>query len=175
MPNGPFKFWGQTFFSLISKRLETHFIRDNKFINNSIQTGCMEKVTGCWKHLSMISHAQKVERTQKSTLVTVWLDIANAYGSIPHKLIVFDLFRYDIAPQWIRLVENYYKGIFSKWFSESATSAWHRHQLGIFAGCTLSIIPTFYIILEYSLQFKVPKFTTNNTENCLSYVLSWMT
>ena len=112
----------------------------------------------------MISHAQKVERTQKSTLVTVWLDIANAYGPIPHKLIVFDLFRYDIAPQWIRLVENYYKGIFSKWFSESATSAWHRHQLGIFAGCTLSIIPTFYIILEYSLQFKVPKFTTNNTE-----------
>ena len=85
----------------------------------------------------------------------------------PHKLIVFALRRYGISPQWIRLVENYYKGIFSKSFSESATSAWHRHQRGIFAGCTLSIIlflAGMNIILEYSLQVKVPKFITNNTE-----------
>ena len=91
----------------------------------------------------------------------------NAYGSTPHKLIIFALGRYGVSPQWIRLVENYYKGIFSKSFSESATSAWHRHQQGIFAGCTLSIIlflAGMNIILEYCLQVKVPKFTTNNTE-----------
>ena len=67
----------------------------------------------------------------------------------------------------IRLVENYCKGIFSKSFSESATSVWHRHHQGIFAGCTLSIIvflAGMNIILEYSVQVKVPKFTTNNTE-----------
>ena len=87
--------------------------------------------------------------------------------SILHKLIIFPFRRYGVSPQWIRLVENYYKGIFSKSFSESATSAWHRHQRGIFAGCTLSIIlflAGMNIILEYCLQVKVPKFTTNNTE-----------
>ena len=92
------------------------------------------------------------------------MDIAKVYGSIPHKLIIFALHRY---PQWIRLFENYYKGIFSKSFSESATSPWHRHHWGIFAGCTLSIIlflAGMNIILEYSAQVKVPKFTTNNTE-----------
>ena len=115
----------------------------------------------------MVWHALKEARMQKSTLATIWLDIANAYGSIPHKLIIFALRRYGVSPQWIRLVENYYKGIFSKSFSESATSAWHRHQRGIFAGCTLSIIlflAGMNIILEYSLQVKVPKFTTNNNE-----------
>ena len=125
----------------------------------------MEKVRGCWEHLSMVWHALKEARTQKSTLATIWLDIANAYGSIPHKLIIFALRRYGVSPQWIRLVENYYKGIFSKSFSESATSAWHRNQRGIFSGCTPSIIlflAGMNIILVFASQ--VPKFTTNNTK-----------
>ena len=115
----------------------------------------------------MVWHALKEARTQKSTLATMWLDNANACGSIPHKLIVFALRRYGVSPQWVRLVQYFYKGIFSKSFSESATSAWHRHQRGIFAGCTLSIILSLAgmnIILEYSLHVKVPKFTTNSTE-----------
>ena len=125
----------------------------------------MEKIPGCWEHLSMVWHALKEERAQKSKLAIIWLDIANAYGSIPHKLIAFALHRYGVSPQWIRLIETCYKGIFRKSFSESATSAWHRHQRGIFAGCTLSIIlflAGMNIILEYSVQAGVPKFTTNN-------------
>ena len=114
----------------------------------------------------MVWHALKEVRATKSNLAVIWLDIANAYGSIPHKLIVFALHRYGVSPQWIRLIETYYEGIFSKSFSESATSAWQRHQRGTFAGCTLSIIlflAGMNIILEYSLQTRVPKFTTNNT------------
>ena len=126
----------------------------------------MEKIPGCWEHLSMVWHALKEARAQKSNLAIIWLDIANAYGSITHKLIAFALHRYGVSPQWIRLIETCYKGIFGKSFSESATSAWHRHQRGIFAGCTLSIIlflAGMTIILEYSMQARVPKFITNNT------------
>ena len=88
-------------------------------------------------------------------------------GSIPDKLIVFALYRHGVSLQWIRPVKNYYKGTFSKSFSESTTSAWHRHQWGIFSSCTLSIIlflAGMNIILQYSLQVRVPKFTTNNTK-----------
>ena len=126
----------------------------------------MEKIPRCWEHLSMVWHALKEARAQKSNLAVIQLDIANAYGSIPHKLIVFALHRYGVSPQWIRLIETYYKGIFSKSFSQSATSSQHRHQQGIFAGCTLSIIlflAGMNIILEYSMQARVPQFTTNNT------------
>ena len=49
----------------------------------------MEKIPGCWEHLSMVWHALKEARAQKSNLAIIWLDIANAYGSIPHKLIAF--------------------------------------------------------------------------------------
>ena len=91
-------------------------------------------------------------------------------GPSPHKLIVFALHRFGVSPHWIRLIETYYKTIFSKSFSESATSAWHRHQLGIFAGCTLSLIlflAGMNMILEYSVQARGPKFTTNNTASPL--------
>ena len=45
----------------------------------------MDKIPACWEHLSMtmIWHALKEASAQKSNLATIWLDIANAYGSIP--------------------------------------------------------------------------------------------
>ena len=74
----------------------------------------MEKIPGCSEHLSMVWHALKKARAKKSNLVVIWLDIANAYGSITHKLIVFALHRYGVSPQWFRLLVTYYEGIFSK-------------------------------------------------------------
>ena len=62
----------------------------------------MEKTRGCWEHVHMIWHALKKARAQESNLATTWLHIANAYGSIPRKLIVFALHRYGVSPQWIR-------------------------------------------------------------------------
>ena len=108
--------------------LETHLIPNNKFINSFIQNVCMEKISGCLKHCSIIWHALKKAQAQRSNLAITSFDIANAYGSIPHKLIVFALHRYGVCPQWIRFIETYYKGIFSKSFSQSATSPWHRNQ-----------------------------------------------
>ena len=98
---------GKLLFSLISKRLEAHLIANNSFINTSIQKGCMEKVPGCWEHMSTVWSALKEARSNKSDLATIWLDIANAYGSIPHKLIFFALKRYGVHDHWISLVQNY--------------------------------------------------------------------
>ena len=90
---------GKVFFSLVSKRLETHLISNNKIINKSVQKGCMEKVPGCWEHISMVWAALKEAKSKNLSLATVWLDIANAYGSIPHKLIIFALHRYGVSPK----------------------------------------------------------------------------
>ena len=114
---------GKLFFSLISRRLETHLISNNKFINKSVQKGCMEKVPGSWEHISMGWAALKEAKPKSLSLATIWLDIANAYGSIPHKLIIFALHRYGVSPKWIHLIETYYSGIFSKSFSQEAPSS----------------------------------------------------
>ena len=146
------------------RRLETHLINNNKFINKSVQKGCMEKVPGCLAHISMVWTTLKEVKFKNLSLATIWLDIANAYGSIPLKLITFALYRYGVSPKWIHLIETYYSGIFSKSFSLEAPSSWHRHQRGIFTSCTLSIILFLVrvnIILEYSLVATAPQFHLN--------------
>ena len=114
----------------------------------------MEKVPGCWEHISMIWAALKEAKSKKLSLATIWLDIGNAFGSIPYKLVIFAVHRYGVSPKWIHLIEMYYSGIFSKSFFQEAPSSWRWDQRGIFAGCTLPIIlfsAGTNIILEYSL------------------------
>ena len=113
----------------------------------------------------MVWAALKEARSNRTDLSTIWLDIANAYGSVPHRLIFFALERYGVHPKWISLIKSYYVGIYSKSFSEFAPSSWHQHLRGIFAGCTLSIIlflAGINIIIEYTLLSSAPNFITSN-------------
>ena len=50
--------------------------------------------------------ALKEARKIEANLATIWLDIANAYGSIPHKPIIFALQRYGIPPNWITITNE---------------------------------------------------------------------
>ena len=124
----------------------------------------MEKVPGCWEHVSMVWGPLKEACKTKTNLATIWFDIANAYRSVPHKLIIFVLQRYCTPPNWINLITLYYKGIYSKSSADSSRSGWHRHERGIFAGCTVSIILFLAgtnIILEYSIQTNASEFLSN--------------
>ena len=134
-------------------------------MSKSLQKGCMKKVPGCWEHISIVWAALKEAKSKNLTLATIWLDIANAYGSIPHKMIIFALHWYSGSRNWIHLIESYYSRIFSKSFSLEASNSWHRHQRGIFAACTLSIIlflAGLNIIPECSLVANRPHFHLNN-------------
>ena len=122
---------GKLFFSLVSNRLENHIITNNKLINSSIQKGCMEKIPGCWEHMSMVWNELKSSKAEHGNLAAVWLDIANAYGSVPHQLIFFALQRYGVPEHWINLIRNYYKGLWSISQSASAPSSWHHHLRGM--------------------------------------------
>ena len=83
----------------------------------------LEKFPGCWEHISMVWTALKEAESKNLSLSTIWLDIANAYGSIPHKLIIFALRRFGVSPKWIHLIKTYHSEIFSKLFSQEAPSS----------------------------------------------------
>ena len=59
----------------------------------------MEKVPGCWDHISMVLAALKQAKSKNLSLATTWPDIANASGSIPHKVIIFALHWYGVSPK----------------------------------------------------------------------------
>ena len=103
----------------------------------------------------MVWDALKSAKHDKTTLSGIWLDVANAYGSVPHRLIYFALRRYGVSEKWIQLIQFYYSGLWSKCFQEASPSSWHQHQRGIFIGCTVSIIlflAAINIIIEFTLN-----------------------
>ena len=115
----------------------------------------MDIVPGYWEHISMVWEGLKQANTLNKDIAAIWLDIADAYGSIPHQLIFLALRRYGISKSWISLIENYYEGLWSKSHDPSSSSSWHRHEKGIFAGCTISIIlflAGINVLLEYIQQ-----------------------
>ena len=59
----------------------------------------------------MVWAALKDARSKQRLLSITWLDLANAYGSVPHMLILFALRRYKVAKEWITLVIKYYNGL----------------------------------------------------------------
>ena len=115
----------------------------------------MENIPGFWEHIAMVWDGLKQARQQNRDIGTAWLDIENAYGSIPHQLIFFSLHRCGKSKPWLDKIRFYYFGLCSKSCSETAPSSWHQHMIGIFTGCTLSIILFLCgmnIIIEYALQ-----------------------
>ena len=155
---------GKIFFSLVSRRIFKHVVTKNGNVDKSIQKGCMEATPGCWEPMSMVWAALKESRVHKKSCATIWLDIANAYGSIPHELIFLALKRYGVSDHCITLIRNYYSGLWTKCFTDNCFSSWTCHERGIFAGCTLSIILFLCgmnIIIEYTLQADARNFITS--------------
>jgi len=82
-------------------------------------------------------------------------------------VLFFALERYGVSPHCIKLVKIYYTGLWSKCFSASSLSSWHRHERGIFAGCTLSIIlflSGINVPIEHVLNCDVQGFVTQGTK-----------
>ena len=73
----------------------------------------------------------------------MWLDTANAYGSIPHQQIFYLLKHYGVNPTWIEFLTSYYDGLWSKSFFIKAKSGWNKHFRRIFTWCTVPIILFF--------------------------------
>ena len=88
----------------------------------------MEKVPGCWEHISVVWDELKSRKTERSNIAAIWLDIANAYGSVPHQLLFFTLRRYGIPEHWVSLFIKYYEGLWSIGWSDSAPSSRHITQ-----------------------------------------------
>ena len=90
----------------------------------------MTKVPGCCE-----------QEPIKTSIAALWLNIANAYSSIPHQLILYSILlrANGINPTWIELT-FYYNVLWNTSIFTKATSGWYKHYRGIFTGYAVSII-----------------------------------
>ena len=118
----------------------TDFLVKNKFINTSLQKGGIPKVAGCLEHTAILSQLINEAKREKKNLVVTWLDIANAYGSIPHKVINAALEAAQVPEQMRNLVASYYNDVKIRFTTRDFTTEWQKLEKGIITGCTLSVI-----------------------------------
>lgn len=130
---------GKIFFSIVARRM-TEFLLSNNYIDTSVQKGGVPKVPGCIEHTEVVTQLIREARAGKGDLAVLWLDLANAYGSIPHKLVETSLDRHHVPGKIKDLILNYYSCFSLRVTSGTSTSAFHRLEKGIITGCTISVI-----------------------------------
>ena len=147
---------GRLFWSIFQTRL-ADFVIGNNYISNTIQKAFMEGVAGCIEHATIIAEMIKDAKQHQNALCLVWLDLANAYGSVNHMMIQFALKWYHIPREMIELIFNYYDQLFLQVHTEDWTSEWFQLAIGVAQGCTTS---TMIFNIAFQLLLDIHSFLT---------------
>ena len=141
---------GKIFFAVMAKRLTAYLTR-NGFIDTSVQKGGMPGMPGCLEHAAMIWEAIQRAKKEKLNLHVIWLDLANAYGSVPHQVIWLALNMYHVPDPMIQLLQNYFEDFQMRFTTKHYTTTWIPLEVGIAMGCTVSPI-LFVLVMQVILR-----------------------
>ncbi|GFN85219.1 reverse transcriptase [Plakobranchus ocellatus] len=141
---------GKIFFSVMASRL-TKYLTENGYINTSIQKCGIPGVSGCLEHATMIWEANQRAKSEKLNLDVVWLDLTNAYGSVPHEMIQLALRMYHVPEVIQVMLDDYFSGFRIRFSTNNYTTNWINLEVGIAMGCTISPI-LFAMAMEVILK-----------------------
>ena len=138
------------YMGILAKRTVT-YLQGNGYIDESVQKAGVPGIPGCIEHAYTIwDNIQEAKKT-KENLNVVWLDLANAYGSVPHELLMKAMEFFYIPQEVQEVMRNYYNSFQMRFSTEDFTTEWHRLEVGIAAGCTISVI-WFILVMEMLLR-----------------------
>ncbi|GFO32236.1 reverse transcriptase [Plakobranchus ocellatus] len=129
----------------------TKYLTENGYINTSVQKGGIPGVSGCLEHATMIWEAIQSAKSEKLNLDVVWLDLANAYGSVPHEMIQLALRMYHVPEVIQVMLHDYFSGFRMRFSTNNYTTNWINLEVGIAMGCTISPI-LFVMVMEVILK-----------------------
>ena len=127
---------GKIFFSVVAQRL-TSYLKKNDLIDVSVQKAGIPGFSGCLEHVGVIWQQIQAAKRQGRDLHVLFLDLANAFGSVPHSLI-WTAFKFFHVPEEVTaLLKNYFQDL-QFCITTDFTTSWQRLEMGIMAGCTIS-------------------------------------
>uniref|UniRef100_A0A3B3B355 Reverse transcriptase domain-containing protein n=1 Tax=Oryzias melastigma TaxID=30732 RepID=A0A3B3B355_ORYME len=141
---------GKIFFSVLAQRLLTYLQRNN-FVDTSVQKAGVQGFSGCLEHTNIIWHQIQTAKKERRDLHVVFLDLANAFGSVPHN-ILWTAFDYFSVPYKVtELIRNYFQDLQFCVTYENMTTNWQHLEIGIMAGCTISPL-AFVMAMEIVIR-----------------------
>lgn len=141
---------GKIFFSVVARRLTTYLER-NHFIDTSVQKAGIPGFPGCVEHTGMTWHQIQAAKRNGSDLHVVFLDLANAFGSVPHDLLWTSFSYFRVLDPITALVKAYFQDMQLCLTTAEYTTAWQHLEVGIMAGCTISLL-AFTMTMEVIIR-----------------------
>ena len=158
---------GKIFFGVLAKRMTT-FLLTNKYIDTTVQKAGIPGFPGCLEHAQMIWNSLMAAKRERKELHVVWLDLANAYGSVPHSLIKVAMQFFHIPEKVIDILMRYFGSAFMRFKMDSYITGWQRLEIGIMMGCVISPL-LFVMCMELILRGTAE--TTKGEETSDGYIL----
>ena len=162
---------GKLFFSVLSYRL-TNYMTTNHYIDTTVQKGFLPKVSGCIEHTYLLNEALKDAKRSRRQIIVTWVDLANAYGSVPHNLIQFALSWYHIPLHIRKLIFQYYEILKAMVSCPSWKTKFFNYSIGLFQGCVLSTIlfdTVFNLCLDFLKQVKNAGYSFKNVDLTITW------
>ena len=103
------------------------------------------------EHAQMIWNSLMTAKSEKKELHVVWLDLANAYGSVPHNCIRFALKFFHIPEKVAAILMQYFGNVFMRFTTTNYTMGWQALEVGIMMGCIVSPL-LFVMCMELILR-----------------------
>ena len=129
----------------------TSYVVDNGYVDASVQKGGIPGLPGSIEHTIDISQLIKEAKETRGDLAVIWMDLANGYGSVPHKLIETVLEHYHIPEKTARIVRDYLERIHLRFRVGDYITSWQRLEKGIVTGCTISVI-MFVMAMNFMIE-----------------------
>ena len=90
-------------------------------------------------------------KSEKLNFDVIWLDLANAYGSVPHQMIQLALRMYHVPEDIQVMLDDCFSGFRMKFSTIRYTIDWINLEIGIAMGCTIFPI-LFVMAMEVNLK-----------------------
>ena len=115
---------------LFHQRRMTNFLMANKYIDTSCQKAGIPGFPSCIEYSSMIWDQMQQAKREKHDPHVVWLDLANAYGSVPHTLIDFSLDFFHVPECIKNIIARYFSNLHMCFAVEGCMTGWQRLERG---------------------------------------------
>ena len=121
---------GKIYFGILAARV-MKFVQANGYINETVQKAGVTGIPGYVEHAFAIWDAIQKSKEEKGELSVVWLDLTNAYGSVPHKLLKMAMEHFWIPGEIQKLMIKYYDNFMMRFTVGDFTTEWQRLEKAV--------------------------------------------
>ena len=125
---------GKIFFAILASSFIRYFLI-NGYIDTSVQKVGVCRTVGCSEFGNMIWEA--IQKANKKDLDVIWLDLANAYESVPYQM-------YHIPEEISKMQGTYLDCFLMPFTTKYYTINWNRLEVGLAMECSVS--PIFFVL-----------------------------